>query len=133
MTRLGEVENIKSGYIYFGRPSCPSCQIFYPILQLASLRENKQIWYFNTDYFRTKKKLPEYEILQVCNKYKISRVPMLIYVENGKIIDSFGREITNNKEKNDAYKGIRRDYEKNTLHDACHNTDKQYGSDRMRK
>lgn len=31
---------------------------------------------------------------------------MLIYVENGKIIDSFGREITNNKEKNDAYKGI---------------------------
>lgn len=106
MTRLGEVENIKSGYIYFGRPSCPSCQIFYPILQLASQRENKQIWYFNTDYFRTKKKLPEYEILPVCNKYKISRVPVLIYVENGKIIDSFGREITNNKEKNDAYKGI---------------------------
>lgn len=58
---------------------------------------------------------------------------MLIYVENGKIIDSFGREITNNKEKNDAYKGIRRDYKKNTLHDACHNADKQYGSDRMRK
>jgi len=44
--------DITDGFVYFGRDTCPSCELFLPLLMEVAKDENKQVYYFNTGYFR---------------------------------------------------------------------------------
>ncbi|AEG61416.1 thioredoxin family protein [Desulforamulus ruminis] len=81
---------ISDGFVYFGRPTCPSCELFKPLLTEVAKEENIQVYYFNTDYFRNNSLLTEAELKEIFEKYQIQQVPILIKLVNGSLDSSFG-------------------------------------------
>lgn len=81
---------ISDGFIYFGRPTCPSCVLFKPLLTEVAKEENEKIYYFNTDYFSNNSKITEDELKEIYDKYQIQYVPALIKLVNGSLVGSFG-------------------------------------------
>lgn len=83
---------ISTGYVYFGRPTCPSCRLFQPLLSDVAREQKVQVYYFNTDYFRENSILSEDELQTIFKKYKIESVPILIKLVNGSLDSSFGAD-----------------------------------------
>ncbi|MHC5253097.1 thioredoxin family protein [Listeria kieliensis] len=89
--------------VYIGRPTCPDCQAFQPILQEV-LKENNwgKLDYYNTDRAsETNRKA----MISALKQVKVDSVPTLIAFKNGKIIDIFHgndskKELTNWLRKN---------------------------------
>ena len=75
---LGEIE---SGYIYFGRPDCPYCNIMEQTLFDVLNELNLEIYYFETSKFRDNENFDE-----ILNNYLVQYVPTLIYKKNSEII-----------------------------------------------
>lgn len=82
---IKDIYNLHDGYIYFGRPSCPACKRFKPILNLISKERNLKFNYFNSDYFRNEKNVPENSLMMIFQKYNVDSIPHLAYIENGEI------------------------------------------------
>lgn len=69
-------------YIYVGRPSCPDCEEFMPVLQQV-VKNNHTVYYYNTDETRED---TEHEAL--LTQLKVESVPILIKTSNGVVKDS---------------------------------------------
>lgn len=69
-------------FIYFGRDTCPICQIYKPNLISVLSEKNMQIYYFDTDYWREKEGFDE-----ILNHYKIDGIPNLIYIKKDGTFD----------------------------------------------
>ncbi|MBC1520545.1 thioredoxin family protein [Listeria aquatica] len=69
--------------VYVGRPTCPDCQAFQPILQQV-LKENDwgKLDYYNTDQAGEKDRKA---MISALKKVKIDSVPTLIAFKNGKV------------------------------------------------
>lgn len=106
ITEIQEVYEVDEGYIYFGRPTCPSCKLFEPILRLISRERHIDIKYFNSDYFRKEKKVTDEELMKVFEKYEVARIPLLAYVKEGKLYEAFGSELSGNKDQSMVYKEV---------------------------
>lgn len=101
--RTVEFEEKLNGIIYFGRPSCPACEAFEPILKEALKEENAIAYYFDTDFFRTNKLFSEEELQAIFKKYLVSEVPALVEIKNGTVINTFDGNMIS-KEKSDYVK-----------------------------
>lgn len=77
---LDLLANKKSGFIYAGRPTCPHCQVFAPILTEVVAEKNWTVYYFNTD--ATQGETGRGDALDAL---EISVVPSFVYVKNGKV------------------------------------------------
>lgn len=80
--QLGNAVNGKMDgnyYIFIGRPTCPYCRKFSPIIRQLSQKET--VYYFNTDEYKTNKKLKNI----VKKTLKIKTVPYITYVHEGKL------------------------------------------------
>lgn len=66
-------------YIFIGRPTCPYCRKFSPVVN--KLSKNNKIYYFNTDANQTTEKLKKI----VKQQLKIQTVPYITYVHDGKV------------------------------------------------
>lgn len=75
-------------FIYFGRDTCPICQIYKPNLISVLSEKNMQIYYFDTDYWREKKGFDE-----ILNHYKINEIPNLIYIKKDGSFDKQNLDI----------------------------------------
>ncbi|WP_246215530.1 thioredoxin family protein [Listeria valentina] len=89
--------------VYVGRPSCPDCQAFQPILQEV-LKENNwgKIDYYNTARASEKNRKA---MISALKQVKIDSVPSLIAFKNGKVQAVFHgndskKELTNWLRKN---------------------------------
>jgi hypothetical protein len=71
-------------YIYFGRPTCPDCQEFLPILVGAMLDNSQDVYYFNTDDRREDE---EYD--EILHIFGVSWVPALYKVQSNTILEEF--------------------------------------------
>ncbi|EUJ28747.1 Uncharacterised protein [Listeria grayi] len=80
---LMEKQDNKPYFIYFGRPSCKSCQKALPKLQRIVADERKEVYYYNTDFFRNKAGFSD-----VLAKLNVTNVPYLVKVVNGKPTNS---------------------------------------------
>lgn len=114
VTEIQDVYKINNGYIYFGRPTCPSCRLFEPILKLIAEERHIKIKYFNSDYFRKEKKASDEELMKLFEKYEVARIPLLVYIKDGKLYEAFGAELSGNKDQSMVYKEIN-DMLNNTL------------------
>jgi predicted bacteriocin transport accessory protein len=85
---------ISDGFVYFGRPSCPSCELFKPILEKAARKEGIRIYYFNSDYFRNNALADEDELQDIFAKYQVIEVPILIRLVNNTVDSSYGANFT---------------------------------------
>lgn len=80
---LNSIENINflsepnDKMVYFGRPTCPSCEVFDPILKEELIKGNKKIYYFNTDEWRENK-----EFESTLKKYDVNSIPYLVYIKS---------------------------------------------------
>ena len=73
--------NNKDILVYFGRPTCPVCSEFLPVLENVLQDEKKEIYYFNTDEWREHDKYQS-----IISLYEIESVPSIIKIdENGSI------------------------------------------------
>lgn len=106
ITEIQEVYKVNEGYIYLGRPTCPSCRLFEPILKLISKERHIDINYFNSDYLRKEKKVSDEELMKVFEKYEVTRIPLLAYVIDGKLYEAFGSELSGNKDQSTVYKEV---------------------------
>lgn len=82
--------SITNGFIYFGRDSCPTCEIFRPILEETLVDIKKDIYYFDIDYFREKNILSEEALQEIFKKYDIISIPMVISLKNNEVDEAYG-------------------------------------------
>lgn len=65
-----------SGYVYFGRDTCPICLYLNKFLEKEYINNNDLLIYkFDTDYWRENKSFKD-----ILNKYNISTIPTLIRI-----------------------------------------------------
>lgn len=76
--------NTELKFIYFGRPSCPYCRKFAPILKNLAEKNGKKIYYIDTDLYKDSKVVNNF-----LDKYSIDEVPTLIYINNDKVISKY--------------------------------------------
>ena len=103
---IKDIYNLHDGYIYFGRPSCPACKRFKPILNLISKERNLKFNYFNSDYFRNEKNVPENSLMMIFQKYNVDSIPHLAYIENGEIQKILTSDTLGDKDKSKVYRNV---------------------------
>lgn len=103
---------ISDGFVYFGRPTCSSCESFEPMLKEVVKEEKIQVYYFNIEYFRANSSLPEKELQEFFKKYKITQIPMLIKLEKGSLTSNFDASVLLEKNSENIKEQVR-DYIKN--------------------
>lgn len=99
------INNDISGYVYFGRDSCPNCLQLNKFLK-QECDQNKEllIYKFDTDYWRD-----DVNFSTVLDKYKISSIPTLVLINSDKSYDIL--ELDNNENDIEV-----------TLHDFLYNS-----------
>ncbi|MFO8234962.1 MAG: thioredoxin family protein [Bacteroidales bacterium] len=91
---LASIDSIDNGYIYFGRPTCPYCEIFYPNLDKSAIDNNVSVTYLNTDEV-----VSEEDLNRIIDIYNLEYVPYLVKIKNGEIEDAFDNTYIKNDEK----------------------------------
>lgn len=87
-------------FLYVGRPTCPDCEVFYPVLEKIVSARGQRIYYYNTEAKVSEKR----EMRKYVESLGIDEIPMVLRVEQGKIeahyngqrdqdIDDFSKEI----------------------------------------
>ncbi len=74
-----------SAVVYIGRPTCPHCQAFRPILDQAVASQNAKILYYNTDAARAENA----ETLgALMKRVGVTNVPTVVHIANGAVVDT---------------------------------------------
>ena len=71
-------------YVYFGRPTCPSCVVFEDHLNEFLQNNRWVVYYFNTAYWKENSRYDN-----ILRKYKIDGVPTLVKVVDKELVDTF--------------------------------------------
>jgi thioredoxin-like negative regulator of GroEL len=71
-------------FIYMGRPTCPMCQEFEPILEETLADLKAPLRYFQTDKARAD---DEERMLMLLEDLGITGIPVIVFVKNGLIRD----------------------------------------------
>ncbi len=69
-------------YFYIGRKTCPTCRDWLPILEEASVANNKEVYYLDTDIWRDKEDGKE-----VITNLEIKSVPTLVKMKDGQLVE----------------------------------------------
>ena len=76
---LNFIEQGRTGFIYAGRPTCPYCQAFSPVLAEVVRQEGTTVYYYDVDA-ASKDGESRSEALSALG---VTGVPTFVYVENG--------------------------------------------------
>jgi predicted bacteriocin transport accessory protein len=71
----------KSGFLYAGRPTCPHCQVFAPILIEVAKEKDLEVFYFNTDVARGEEARND-----ALDALGVDGVPNFMYVQGGRVV-----------------------------------------------
>lgn len=74
----------QTGFLYAGRPTCPHCQVFEPMLTEALTDRKISAYYYDTEAANVDRDKKS-EALEVID---VSAVPSFLYIQNGVIVDS---------------------------------------------
>ena len=69
---IDQVFALDAGFIYFGRPTCPNCVVFEPILSALAKETRNRVYYLNTDNWRNHERFSE-----AIEHFGVSTVPFL--------------------------------------------------------
>lgn len=79
---LDILKNSEGKIVYFGRETCPICQIYEPVLEETLDELNIEAYYFDTDAWRAND-----EFSTILDHYGIAGIPDLVYIkEDGSYI-----------------------------------------------
>ena len=88
-----EILNDRSGegfFVYIGRPTCPNCRDFEPVLREALRSIDGQMRYFQTDIAREADDVSEMTMIEILNSIGVSGVPSTVFIVNGEVVDRLG-------------------------------------------
>lgn len=94
LTDPSELTDLSNAFVYFGRENCPSCELFFPLLEKVSSNERIEVYYFDTNYFRDHALLTETELQAILTEYRVEEVPVIILIEDGKVTGAYGANFT---------------------------------------
>lgn len=77
--------NESKSYLYVGRPTCPDCREFVPLLNKVVDEEEVEIYYLNTDDYKGTEE-GKTKLSEVLLEYGISEIPVLSYFEDGSYV-----------------------------------------------
>ena len=69
----------KTGFMYIGRPTCPSCKVFAPILTKDVKAEGYTVYYYDTDVANSDKDLKT----ETLDALSVTGVPTFMYIKDG--------------------------------------------------
>ncbi|MRI73293.1 thioredoxin family protein [Enterococcus mundtii] len=69
--------------VYIGRPTCPDCHEFEPVLRNVLNDASEKIFYYNTDEAR---KIDSKKLDDIAENLSIDAVPTLIKISDGEVI-----------------------------------------------
>lgn len=78
-------------YLYIGRPTCPICVEFQPILEEVIQEEEIDVYYYNTDVAREENSSILSEMME---NLDVTSVPTLMAIENGTEVNRLVGEST---------------------------------------
>lgn len=84
----GKTEN-DTVFIYVGRDDCPDCEKFSPKLQNIIKEEGLSVLYYSTS--KDRKERPD-EMYGILDEAKVTEVPVMLEIINGKISASYTGE-----------------------------------------
>ncbi len=102
---LDILKNTTTKIVYFGRDTCPICQIYKPILEEIVNEVDTKVYYFDTDYWRAKN-----EFNDILEYYNIDGIPNLIHInEDGSFIK---QELSEKSKKYDNEELLKKEIKK---------------------
>ena len=60
-------------------------------------KETVNVYYFNTNYFRDNALITEDEMAQILETYQVVEVPIIVEIQNGQVIGSYGANFNENE------------------------------------
>ena len=78
VTNLDYLLAMENGFVYIGRPTCPHCVDFVPVLVELLERTGTYVYYFNTDDWR-----PDPRFGEITGHFEVSTVPSMFIIEDG--------------------------------------------------
>ena len=100
LTDPSELTDLSNAFVYFGRENCPSCELFFPLLEKVSSNERIEVYYFDTNYFRDHALLTETELQAILTEYRVEEVPVIVLIEEGKVTGAYGANFTIDQAEN---------------------------------
>jgi predicted bacteriocin transport accessory protein len=87
ISEMNAILNDQSGqeFVYIGRPTCPYCEEFKPVLEATLSELGQELVYFETDLADLEDQDRRIEILE---QLGVGGVPVIVYIENGQAVDS---------------------------------------------
>lgn len=99
----------KLNVVYIGRPTCPDCAEFQPILEEKVKGNNLKVYYYNTD---DAKKNNMKDFNKIKDELNIKYVPVLILYDGNKEVNRIGYE--DYTKSNDLLDNIIKEYKLNS-------------------
>ena len=75
-----------TGFLYIGRPTCPHCQAFAPILSKVVKEKRLTVYYYDTDAAKSEPEKKN-EVLEATN---VIGVPSFLFIKDGVIVETLG-------------------------------------------
>lgn len=72
-------------FVYIGRPTCPFCNEFEPILEGVLNDLDRELPYFETDLADLEDPMRR---SQIFDRLGVAGVPAIVYIVNGQVVDS---------------------------------------------
>jgi len=88
-----EILNDRSGegfFVYIGRPTCPNCREFEPVLRETLQSLGGEMRYFQTDIARESDDVSAMTTIDILNLINVPGVPSTVFIVNGEVVDRLG-------------------------------------------
>ncbi|MDR3298255.1 MAG: thioredoxin family protein [Candidatus Nomurabacteria bacterium] len=76
------MKNKDGGFLYVGRPTCPHCKIFAPILTKMVKQDDIDVYYYDTDVANSNSELKT-EALELI---EVTGVPAFMFIKDGEVV-----------------------------------------------
>jgi len=90
-TEMYEILNDTTGegfFVYVGRPGCPHCAAFEPVLEETLEYLDRELRYYQTDLAALGDDDSEMTMAEIIGELDVTGVPRVLYIENGEVIDA---------------------------------------------
>ena len=90
-TEMYEIINDRTGegfFVYVGRPACPHCAAFEPVLEETLEYLDQDLRYYQTDLAALGDDESEMTMAEIIGELDVTGVPRILYIENGAVIDA---------------------------------------------
>jgi len=89
-SEMYEILNDRSGegiFVYIGRPTCPACRQYEPVLRELLQEMDRQLLYFQIDAAHLADAVSEMTTNEIIEAVGVRYVPSIAFIRNGEVIE----------------------------------------------